>query len=126
MRVQVNGVKPRLVKHGFVLGFVRLRAGLRLHGGIGTRRPGAVHHQAQQYQAANDGQTQLKITHGVILIYAACTKPTAASMSTATMRETPCSCMVTPMSCSAISMAILLWLMNKNWVLALMLVTSLA
>ena len=39
---------------------------------------------------------------------------TADSMSTATIRDTPCSCMVTPMSCSAISMAILLWEMNKN------------
>lgn len=29
---------------------------------------------------------------------------TASWMSTATMRETPFSCMVTPMSCSAISM----------------------
>ena len=48
----------------------------------------------------------------------------ADSMSTATMRETPCSCMVTPISCSAISMAILLWLMNRNCVPALMLDTN--
>ena len=46
--------------------------------------------------------------------YAASAKPSAASMSTATMRDTPCSCMVTPISCSAISIAILLWLMNRN------------
>jgi hypothetical protein len=37
-------------------------------------------------------------------------------MSTATMRETPCSCIVTPISCSAISIAILLWLMKRNCV----------
>ncbi len=48
---------------------------------------------------------------------------TARSISTATMRETPCSCIVTPISCSAISMAILLWLMNKNCVLPDMLLT---
>ena len=47
----------------------------------------------------------------------------ADSMSTATMRETPCSCMVTPMSCWAISMAILLWLMKRNCVSVLMLIT---
>src|SRR5678816_4381975 len=34
----------------------------------------------------------------------------ASSMSTATTRDTPDSGMVTPISCSAISMAILLWL----------------
>ena len=50
----------------------------------------------------------------------------ADSISTATMRETPCSCMVTPISCSAISIAILLWLMNRNCVSLLMLDTSLA
>src|SRR5690606_971883 len=50
----------------------------------------------------------------------------ADSMSTATMRETPCSCMVTPISCSAISIAILLWLMNRNCVPLDMLDTSLA
>jgi len=32
----------------------------------------------------------------------------ASSMSTATMRETPCSCIVTPMSCSAAAIVILL------------------
>ena len=35
------------------------------------------------------------------------------------------SCIVTPISCSAISMAILLWLMNRNCVPALISVTSL-
>ena len=33
--------------------------------------------------------------------------PTADSMSTATMRDTPCSCIVTPISCSAISIAVI-------------------
>ena len=42
----------------------------------------------------------------------------ASSMSTATTRDTPGSCMVTPISCAAISMVILLWLMNRNWVCA--------
>src|SRR5207249_6262967 len=40
----------------------------------------------------------------------------ASSMSTATTRDTPRSCMVTPISWRAISMVILLWLMNRNWV----------
>src|SRR3989440_8445618 len=40
----------------------------------------------------------------------------ASSMSTATTRDTPRSCMVTPTSWWAISMVILLWLMNRNWV----------
>ncbi len=48
--------------------------------------------------------------------YAASAMDSAASMSTATMRDTPCSCIVTPISCSAISIAILLWEMNRNWV----------
>src|SRR5450830_1033330 len=50
---------------------------------------------------------------------AACTsevKLEAASMSTATIRDTPCSCMVTPISWLAISIAILLCEMNRNWV----------
>ena len=46
-------------------------------------------------------------------------------MSTATMRETPCSCIVTPISCSAISIAILLWLMKRNCVPAPSRLTSL-
>ena len=45
-------------------------------------------------------------------------------MSTATTRDTPDSGMVTPTSCSAISMVILLWLMNRNWVCADMRFTS--
>src|SRR5213594_977075 len=40
----------------------------------------------------------------------------ASSMSTATTRDTPRSCIVTPISWCAISMVILLWLMNRNWV----------
>ena len=40
----------------------------------------------------------------------------ASSMSTSTTRDTPCSCIVTPTSCCAISMVILLWLMKMNWV----------
>src|SRR5690606_1325670 len=50
----------------------------------------------------------------------------AESISTATIRETPCSCMVTPMSWRAICMAILLWEMNRNCVWWLMLRTRLA
>src|SRR2546425_255478 len=48
----------------------------------------------------------------------------ASSMSTATTRETPDSGMVTPISCSASSIVILLWLMNRNWVCADMRRTS--
>src|SRR3990167_5327239 len=48
----------------------------------------------------------------------------ACSMSTATTRDTPDSGMVTPTSCPAISMVILLWLMNRNWVCADILFTS--
>ena len=48
------------------------------------------------------------------------------SMSTDTIRDTPCSCIVTPINWRAISIAILLWLMNRNWVAWLISVTSLA
>ncbi len=84
-----------------------------------TRCPGAVGDHHHQDQAACHGQPKLQIAH------AGSTKLAAASMSTATMRDTPCSCMVTPMSCSAISMAILLCEMYKNWVSADILVTNL-
>ena len=40
----------------------------------------------------------------------------ASSISTATTFETSCSGIVMPTSCSAISIVILLWLMNRNWV----------
>ncbi len=43
-------------------------------------------------------------------------KPAADSISTATIRETPCSCIVTPISCCAISIAILLCEMKRNCV----------
>ena len=48
----------------------------------------------------------------------------ASSMSTATTRDTPDSGMVTPINCSASSMVILLWLMNRNCVCADILRTS--
>ena len=48
------------------------------------------------------------ITRLLSCIYAASAMVSAASISTATIRDTPCSCMVTPMSCCAISIAILL------------------
>ena len=57
--------------------------------------------------------------------HAASAMPTASCMSTATMRDTPCSGIVTPTSCCAISIAILLWLMNRNCVPSLISVTSL-
>ena len=93
---------------------------LRLARRVPARGPGVVGHQGGQHQAAQDRQAQRKTAQ------AASAMDTADSMSTATMRETPCSCIVTPISCSAISMAILLWLMKRNWVPRLMLVTSLA
>src|SRR5260221_7770012 len=40
----------------------------------------------------------------------------ASSISTATTRDTPRSCMVTPPSWGATSIAIFLWLMKRNWV----------
>src|ERR1044071_9560080 len=43
----------------------------------------------------------------------------ASSMSTATTRDTPASCMVIPISWLAISIVILLWLMNRNCELAI-------
>ena len=76
--------------------------------------PGAVRNHRHQHHAARDGQTNLQTAHAQSPQASLSAMFTADSMSTATMRETPCSCMVTPMSCSAISMAILLWEMNKN------------
>ena len=94
--------------------------GLWQLGRIAARGPGAVRHHGSKDQSTQNGEANGQIAH------AACTNPTAASMSTATMRDTPCSCMVTPISCTAISIAILLWLMNRNCVSLLILLTSLA
>ena len=91
--------------------------GRRLARQISPRQPPAVQANRKQKQATSQCQRQLQ---GTNVHQAALASVIAASMSTTTMRETPCSCMVTPMSCSAISMAILLWLMNKNWVSRLM------
>ncbi len=59
-------------------------------------------------------------------IQAASARRIAPGMSTVTMRDTPCSCIVTPISCSAISMAMRLWLMKRNCVAFDISVTSLA
>ena len=101
-------------------GFPRL---LPFGNGFGLTRPafaggpGAVGHHARQHHTTRNGQCDLQGAHtGVLEIQVDSAMETADSMSTATMRETPCSCMVTPISCSAISMAILLCEMNRNWV----------
>src|SRR5208282_5083138 len=44
----------------------------------------------------------------------------ASAMSTATTRDTPGSGIVMPINCAAISMVILLWLMNRNCVTSAM------
>src|SRR5690606_24311744 len=121
-----------VVEHGFAA-FLQLRLRgrrarcLGLAGRVAPGGPGVPCHQRRQQQRAQDDQAQCEAAHGVpCAIHAGSTRVTAASMSTATMRETPCSCMVTPISCSAISIAILLWLMKRNCVSLLMLLTSLA
>ena len=96
--------------------------GLRLTWLVLARQPDVLHQHPEQHQSACDDQPPLQLAH----VYPASVIERAASMSTATMRDTPCSCIVTPINCLAISIAILLWLMNKNWVSRLMLVTSLA
>src|SRR5205085_8021917 len=75
--------------------------------------PPVVDQHCNNRDAADDCKTDLEIGH-----YAASSSRmrSASSMSTATTRDTPDSGMVTPTSCSAISIEILLWLMNRNWV----------
>src|SRR5450830_1013452 len=108
---------------GFNVGSIAGIVGCSLARLVLARRPSRVCGHGRQYQAAQNGQTNLQITHDH---QASSAIEMAASISTATMRDTPCSCIVTPISCLAISMAILLWLMNRNWVSLLMLDTSLA
>ena len=67
---------------------------------------------------ANRQRKEQQNTDGQAVDHAALAKFAAASRSTATRRETPFSCMVTPISCSANSIAILLWVMNRNCVCA--------
>src|SRR5690349_12536898 len=75
--------------------------------------PPVVDQDCYNRDAADDPQTDLEIGH-----YAASSSRmrNASSMSTATTRDTPDSGMVTPISCSASSMVILLWLMKRNCV----------
>ena len=80
-------------------------------GCIAAVGPRVVGHDQAQQDHPYDGQTDLKGTHGIALSRfraQACAMDRADSISTATMRETPCSCIVTPINCCAISMAILL------------------
>mmetsp|Transcript_10595 Transcript_10595/g.43232 ORF Transcript_10595/g.43232 Transcript_10595/m.43232 type:complete len:374 (-) Transcript_10595:2006-3127(-) len=86
-----------------------------------ARRPGAMGHHARQHHAAGHRE---KLGQGHTHASSAIAR--ALSMSTATIRDTPCSCIVTPISCSAISIAILLCEMKRNWVTRLICETSLA
>src|SRR3954462_5085893 len=65
---------------------------------------------------ADDEQADLQVRHRQAA--SSSRKRSAWSMSTATTRDTPDSGIVTPTSCSAISIEILLWLMNRNCVCA--------
>jgi hypothetical protein len=88
-----------------------------------------VFHQA--CSASADNTSALRIASAVVSVIsgrgsqAASAIDKADSISTATIRLTPCSCIVTPISCCAISIAILLWLMKRNCVPLLISVTSL-
>src|SRR5690606_8713760 len=90
-------------------------------------------HQQDEHDAQQD-QTDLQITHcqpreelrpsslvAMVQDIASCwpslqasASCSADSISTATMRDTPCSCIVTPTSCLAICMAILLCEIKRN------------
>ena len=101
---------------------VARRRGARLfaHAGDGALRPGAarlpraVRDDAGEDDAAERGQGDGEAVQGAAGVgQAASASRIAPGMSTVTMRETPCSCIVTPISCSAISIAMRLWLMNR-------------
>jgi len=95
--------------------------------GDAARLPHALGDDADEHEQRQRDQGSGEVQgHRGDVDQAASAMDSAASMSTATMRETPCSCIVTPISCSAISIAILLWLMKRNWVSRLIAVTSLA
>ena len=74
----------------------------------------------------SDARATVRLFNRDLRLQAASARRIAPGMSTVTMRETPCSCIVTPISCSAISMAMRLWLMKRNWVAFDISVTSLA
>ncbi|CPJ26027.1 Uncharacterised protein [Bordetella pertussis] len=120
-------------KQGILLG----RREMGLHPAAHPAVLPPVKAQHQQYEQDTKGnQPDLQITHENIPrlrqrkseygFQASAAICTAESISTATIRDTPCSCIVTPISCLAICMAILLCEMNRNWVCSLMLLTRLA
>ena len=136
-RVQARGGAPRRLahehqvglgvvgvhEHGFDLRRGRRRGASRRLGAPRSglaRLPRAMCHDPGKHESADDRQADGEVVH------AASAMPTAVFMSTATMRETPCSCIVTPTSCSAISIAILLWLMKRNCVPCAISLTSAA
>lgn len=78
-----------------------------------TTRIGSKHLQARIIQKSGSAISLIPTKHccADLLAQTASAIRTACSISTATTRDTPCSCMVIPTSCEAISMVILLWLM---------------
>src|SRR5216117_1168986 len=77
--------------------------------------PYVVEKDGRDDRDAYDQEADLQFDHGQAAAGSS-RSFNASSMSTATTRDTPRSCMVTPISWCAISMVILLWLMNRNWV----------
>ena len=78
--------------------------------------PAVEYVNAGDHTDADRHQSCLQIAHHPACYAASSASFIASSMSTATTRDTPASCIVTPMSCSAISIAILLCEMNRNCV----------
>src|SRR5258708_16536572 len=77
--------------------------------------PLVVQKNGRDDHGADAQETDLQIAH-VQAAAGSSRSFRASSISTATTRDTPRSCIVTPTSWCAISMVILLWLMNRNWV----------
>src|SRR5258708_7780613 len=77
--------------------------------------PLVVQENSRDDHGANAQETDLQFAHAQAAAGSS-RSFRASSISTATTRDTPRSCMVTPTSWCAISMVILLWLINRNWV----------
>src|SRR5213592_3276326 len=88
------------------------RLGLAL---VASFLPFVVEKDGCDDHGAYDQEADLQFAHGQAAAGSS-RSFNASSMSTATTLDTPRSCMVTPISWCAISMVILLWLMNRNWV----------
>src|SRR6185503_11648131 len=106
--------------HGLVqkdILMIRAERAFRIAPGAAFLHSVVDEHRRDHHHAYRE-QPDLELAHGRRQAASSSRILSASSMSTATTRDTPDSGMVTPISWVAISMVILLWLMNRNCVCA--------